>query len=283
MLDLLSNSRRRGVDLLYSNMEALLTLPVTQLTTSTYKPEHCVFVSQDPAIQVKQPTTCSQAPTLPSHAKILHTAESDDSLDDDSPFKVSSRVGKTKRRHSVPEQDKLNSDPDSEDDFVSLRTPKTTLQTKVVIRENLVSKTVKRKTLTAEERLKSLPISQCLESVSDFLDNMSYMDSFLSAPREEGESSRGIVDAVMKDGMKDELRVESQRGAQMRLEHALEIPAAVEALSFHMCGVSVADAWNKAQQLEGELGKEAATELTLPVAAHRDCYSFSQDSHCQPQ
>lgn len=282
MLDLLSNSRRRGVDLLYSNMEALLTLPVTQLTTSTYKPEHSVFVSQDPVIQDKRPTTCSQAHALPSHAKLLHTAESADCLDDGSPFKVSSRVRKTKRRHSVPEQDKLNSDTDSEDDFVSLRTPKTTTQTKV-IRESLVSKKVKRKTLTAEERLKSLPISQCLESVSDFLDNMSYVDSFLTASREESDCSRGTVDAVVKDGMKDELRVETERGAQMRLEHALEIPAAVEALSFHRCCVSVAEAWNKAQQLEGELGKEAATELTLPVAAHRDCYSFSQDSHCQPQ
>uniref|UniRef100_A0A3Q3W4D4 Cyclic nucleotide-binding domain-containing protein n=1 Tax=Mola mola TaxID=94237 RepID=A0A3Q3W4D4_MOLML len=240
---------------------------ITQLTTSTYKPEH------------SRPTTCSQAHALPSHAKLLHTAESADCLDDSSPFKVSSRVRKTKRRHSVPEQDKLNSDPDSEDDFVSLRTPKTTPQTKEVIRESLVSKKVKRKTLTAEERLKSLPISQCLESVSDFLDNMSYVDSFLTAPREEGDSSRGTVDAVVKDGMKDELRVETERGAQMRLEHALEIPAAVEALSFHRCCVSVAEAWNKAQQLEGELGKKAATELTLPVAAHRDCYSFSQDSH----
>ncbi len=66
-------------------------------------------------------------------------------------------------------------------------------------------------------------------------------------------------------------------------EHALDIQAAVEALSFHKCRVSVAEAWEKAQQLEGELGKEAAAELTLPVAAHRDGYSLTQDGPCQPQ
>ncbi|TMS14725.1 ATPase family AAA domain-containing protein 5 [Larimichthys crocea] len=40
--ELLTDSKRRGVDLLYSNMETLLPLPLTQLTTSTYKPKESV-------------------------------------------------------------------------------------------------------------------------------------------------------------------------------------------------------------------------------------------------
>ncbi|TMS14691.1 ATPase family AAA domain-containing protein 5 [Larimichthys crocea] len=81
--------------------------------------------------------------------------------------------------------------------------------------------------------------------------------------------------------MSQELRL--TRGAGRENEHFLEIPAAVEALSFHKCRLSVTDAWEKARQLEGELGKEAAGELSLPVAAHHEGYSFTQDGPCQPQ
>ncbi|KAM9345886.1 ATPase family AAA domain-containing protein 5 [Symphorus nematophorus] len=275
--ELLTNCRRRGVDLLYSNMEALLPLPLTQLTTSTYTPEQSVPVSQDqPAVNPKE---------LPSHAQLLHTAESADCLDDSSPVKMSNRMKKTKRRQRLSDQDGLQSDSDSEDGFLSLCKPQGTVQEKEEVKESGVSETVKRKPLTPEERLKSLPVSQCLDSIADFLENMSFMDSSLLAHPERGDDHRRTspVGALVKDGMTDELRVEVDRGSWVREECALQMQAAVEALSFHKCRVSVAEAWDKAQQLEGELGKEAAAEVSLPVATHREGCSFSQDSPCQPQ
>lgn len=275
------------MDLLYSNMETLLPLPLTQLTTSTYKPQQSVSVSQDhPSVSPnKLASTCLQFDTLPSRAKVLNTAESADCSDDGSPVKMSSRMRKTKRRHCLPDQDGLHSDSDSEDGFLSLCMPQSTPQAKEEVKESLVSEKVKRKPLTPEERLKSLPVSQCLGSIADFFDNMSYMYSSLFAPPESGNGHRGTlpVGAVVKDGMTDESRLEIDSGSWMRGGSALEIPAAVEALSFHKCCTSVAEALDKAQQLEGELGKEAAAELTLPVAAHRDGHSFTQDGPCQPQ
>ncbi|XP_076609751.1 ATPase family AAA domain-containing protein 5 isoform X1 [Chaetodon auriga] len=284
--ELLVNSRRQGVDLLYSNMETLLHLPLTQLTTSTYKPEQSVSVSQDhPSVNPKElPSTCPQFDMLPSHNRLLHTAESADCSDDGSPVKMSNTMRKTKRRHRLPDHDGLHSDSDSEDSFLSLRKLQGAPQVKEEVRESLFSQTVKRKPLTSEERLKSVPVSQCLESIADFLDNMSYMDSSLLTPPERGDNPRTLqVSAAVKDGMTDESRVEIDGGSWVRGERALEILAAVEALSFHKCRVSVTEAWDKAQQLEGELGKEAAAELTLPVAAHREGYSFTQDGPCQPQ
>ncbi len=269
--ELLTNSRRQGVDLLYSNMETLLPLPLTQLTTSTYTPEQSVSVSQD-----------RPSDTLPTNARLLHVAESADCSDDGSPVKVSNRMRKNKRRHRLPNQDGPHSGSDSEDGFVSLCKPQGAPQAKEEVKESLVSETVKRKPLTPAERVKSLPVSQCLESIADFLENMSYMDSSLL---EEGDSHRRMspVGAVVKDGMTDESRVETDRESWVRGERALAISAAVEALSFHKCRVSVGEAWDKAQQLEGELGKEATAELTLPVAAHREGYSFTQDGPCKPQ
>ncbi|XP_054463867.1 ATPase family AAA domain-containing protein 5 isoform X2 [Anoplopoma fimbria] len=275
--ELLANSKRRGVDLLYSNFERLLPLPLTQLTTSTFKPEQSVSAIQE--------NTSVNPEELPSHAKLLHTAESADCSDDGSPIKMSNRMRKSKKRHGLPNKDGIDSDSDSEDGFLSLCRPQGAPETKEDVKERIVLEKVKRKPLTPEERVISLPVSQCLESIAHFLDNMSYMDSSLMVHPEGGDNPRRMsaVGAVVKDGMTDESRVETERGSWERGEQVLEIPAAVEALSFHKCRASVEEIWNKVQQLEGEVGQEAAAELTLPVAAHRQGYSFTQDGPCQPQ
>ncbi|TKS91856.1 ATPase family AAA domain-containing protein 5 [Collichthys lucidus] len=276
--ELLTDSKRRGVDLLYSNMETLLPLPLTQLTTSTYKPKESVPISQDrPSVNL--PST-RLPDSLPAHARLLDTAESADCSDDGSPIKISNRMRNTKRQNRLPDRGGLDSDSDSEESFLSLCKPQSALPMKEDVKESVVLE--KRKPLTPEERLKSVPVSQCLESLADFLDNMSYMDSSLLGG-DDNHRKTSPVGAVVKDGMTDESRVETDTGSRMRNEHFLEIPAAVEALSFHKCRLSVTEAWEKAQQLEGELGKEAAGELSLPVAAHHEGYSFTQDGPCQPQ
>ncbi|XP_044186916.1 ATPase family AAA domain-containing protein 5 [Thunnus albacares] len=284
--EMLKESSRREVNLLYSNMEALLPLPLTQMTTSTHRPEQCVSVSQDhSSVDAKEvPSTSLQSDTLPSHARLLHTAESAECSDDGSPVKVSHGMRKNKKRHRLPDQDGLQSDSDSEESFQSLYKPQGAPEAKEEIKESLVSEKVKRKPLTPEERVKSLPVSQGLESIADFLDNISFMDASLLHP-EGGDIHRRMlpVSAVVKDGMTDEARFDIDRGSWVRGERNLDIQAAVEALSFHKCRVSVAEAWDKAQQLEGELGKEAAAELSLPVVHHKEGYSFTQDSPCQPQ
>ncbi|XP_053298851.1 ATPase family AAA domain-containing protein 5 [Pleuronectes platessa] len=286
--ELLIDCRRRGVDLLYSNMEKLLPLPLTQLTAPIRKPEKSVSESQDhPSVDPKKQlsSTCLPSDTLLSHAGLLHVAESGNCSDDGSPIKVSNRMKKNKRRHCLPGQDGLNSDSDSEESFLSLSKPQGDPQAKEEVKERLVSEKVRRKQLTPEERMKSLPVSQCLASIADFLDNMSYLDSSLHVHPEGGDNHSRMtpVCAVVKDGMTDESRVETDRGSWETGERVLEIQSAVEALSFHRCRCSAAEAWYKAQQLEGELGHQAAGELTLPVASHREGYSFSQEGPCKPQ
>uniref|UniRef100_A0AAZ1XQ21 AAA+ ATPase domain-containing protein n=1 Tax=Oreochromis aureus TaxID=47969 RepID=A0AAZ1XQ21_OREAU len=265
--ELLTDCKQRGVDLLYSNMEILLPLPLTHLTTSTRNPEQCASISQD------QP---SASPKEQPSSTLLST-ESADCSDSSSPVKMSNRMRKNKRRHYLPDQAGVDSDSDSEDRFLSLCKPQNAPQAK---EEFKASERAKRKPLTPEERLKSLPVSQCLESIADFLDSMSYMDSLL----DRANSHRGLspVSVVIKDGMTDESSVEIDRGSSMTAA-GLEIQAAVEALSFHKCRVSAEEAWEKTRQLEVELAKEVAAELSLPVAAHQECFSFTQDGSSQPQ
>lgn len=270
------------MDLLRSNMETLLPLPLTQLTTSACKPQSKEHLPPNPKEQ--PPPTCVQSNLQPRHARLLHAAESADCSDDGSPVKISNRMRKNKRKHCLPDKDRLNSDSDSEDGFMTLCKPQGAPQPKEEVKERVVSKMVKKKPLTPEERLKNIPVSQCLESMADFLDNMSYTDS-LHAHIDGGDIHRRAppVGAVVKDGMTDESRVETDTGRWVGEEHVLEVQAAVEAISFHKCRRSIADAWDKAKQLEGELGEEAAAELTLPVAPHLEGHSFTQDGPCEPQ
>lgn len=274
--DLLTNCKRRGVELLYSNMEALLPLPHTQLTTSASKPKQTLSKSQDcPSVTQTEPPSPS---SLSSPASLRATAEWMASSDDSSPIKVSSIMRKTRKRYCLPGQDGLDSD--SEDDFVSLHKPHIFSRSKEDVRESSVCSSVKRNPLTPEERLKSLPVSQCLQSLGEFFDDLSCMDSSLGALPKVGDFTAG---ALVKDGMTDEARVEMDRGSWRSGEHSLEIAAAVEALSFQKCCSAAAEAWDKAKQFEGVLREEAEAELTLPVAVHCDSYSYTQEGPCHPQ
>lgn len=262
--ELLTDSRRRGVDLLYSNMETLLPLPLTQFTSSTFKPEQSTSQHNPSGTPEETPALCPLSSAEPPPAA--------ESADDASPVKVSHQMRKTKRQHRLPE-----SDSDSEDGFMSLCKSQETPRVKEEeTRASVVKEVVKRKPLTPEEKLKSLPVSQCLGSIADFLDDMSYMDSSLLPPPDVRQPLP--AGAAVKDGMTDESRVESD--SPMR---GGEIPAVIEALSFHKCLAAVTEAWDRCQQLEGELGREAAGELSLPVAAHRCSHSFIPDGPCQPQ
>lgn len=201
-----------------------------------------------------------------------------ESSDDGSPIKVSTIMLKTRKRHCLPGQD--SQDSDSEDDFVSIPKPQIFSQLKEDVRESAVCSPVKRKPLTPEERLKSLPVSQCLQSLGEFFDDLSCMDSSVGALPKVGDFTAG---ALVKDGMTDEVRVDLDRGSWRSNEHSLEMAAAVEALSFQKCCSSAAEAWDKAKQFEGSLREEAEAELTLPVAVHYDSYSYAQEGPCHPQ
>ncbi|MED6266509.1 hypothetical protein CHARACLAT_002871 [Characodon lateralis] len=285
--ELLEDGRRRGVDLLYSNMENLLPLPLTQLSTSELsKPKRCLSVSQDlgsMSSKRRLPAASPQSETLHPAVGSLHAAESAEFSDSCSPVKVSSRMKKNKKRHHLPTRNGLHSDSDSEDGFPSLCKTQKDPQTEE-FKERVVSERVNRKPLTTEQRMKSVPVSQCLQSIGDFWDNMSHVDSsLLFHPDGLNSYRRSSVSAVIKDGMTDESRIETGRGSWSTGSRVLEIQAAVEALSFHKCRASVTDAWDKMQRLDGDLRNEATEELTLPLATQREDYSFTQDGLSHPQ
>lgn len=267
-LRLVTLSRQQGVDLLYSNMEALLPLPLTTLTVSSHKrqPLPPPALNQSSGSPVKPPK-------LPSRSKLLDTEED---FSDASPVKVSNRMKKNRRRHCPSEQGVLQSDSDSEDGFLSIKRQSTPqVQEDVTV---VPPKLVKKK-LGHEELLKSVPVSQCLQSLADFMDDMSLVD-LLS--HKDCNVQHMLDSAYVKDGLTDEARIDTERRSGPLLECASEIGSQVQCLSFTKCCTSVRDAWHTVQQLDGELREEAAAQLTLPVASHNEGYTFTQHGLSHP-
>ncbi|XP_073688682.1 ATPase family AAA domain-containing protein 5 [Garra rufa] len=269
--DLLSEVHRRGVNLLYSNMECLLPLPTRLLPQSTLKSQ-------------PTPNPQSHPQQLP---QIVRLEVLEEPSDDGSPLKVSSRM---RGRKKMGNKDVFQSDSESEDDLLSLpKTSRDPAQSTNVEPAN-VSKAApmkpRRVVLSEAEKKKSKPVLQCLSSLAEYMDHMSFLDSSLHCQALQREGSCrphdiGWTGAEVKSGMTDDIRLECV--SQVNGVNVDEIHAALGHLSFRKCKAVVSEAWDSAQQLEEEIRKDAEVELTLPVAPHKDGFSLAQTTPCDPR
>ncbi len=127
---------------------------------------------------------------------------------------------------------------------------------------------------------------QCLSSLAEYMDHMSFLDSSLHyQPLQTEGSCRpqvfGWTGAEVKSGMTDDIRLECV--SRVNGVNVDEIHAALGHLSFRKCKAIVSEAWDRAQQLEEEIRREAEEELTLPVAPHKDGFSLTQTTSCDPR
>ncbi|KAJ8264082.1 hypothetical protein GJAV_G00144890 [Gymnothorax javanicus] len=267
--ELLVESWERRVDLLYSNMEELLPLPVCT--------RQAPLLSQQGALK---PEPGSSAPP-----------------EDESPVKRSSR-----RRLSLKERDLFESDSDSDDCFLSLPKLEKASNSEApsagadgselaAAREEppAGSGSCRQRKVdrSPEEQRSSELLSRCLGSLAEFMDHMSFLDSSVEHRRWQPEGACrpgafGWAGAEVKSGLWDEARVEDGSGAGR--ESSAQIRAAVEGLSFRRCESSVSQVWAQAQELREDLGGESQllNQLTLPVGPHRTALSVCQTSPCQP-
>ncbi|XP_058848280.1 ATPase family AAA domain-containing protein 5-like isoform X2 [Acipenser ruthenus] len=275
-LQLLAECRGTRLDFTYSNLELLLPLPVRFLPESNEKPP------AEEADPEPEPMALSQKADIPLES--VGSAEP-------SPLKVSSRM-KRKRRLELllDDRDLFQSDSDSEDSFQSLPPTAPTSHAKEnPIKSDAASKPafVKpvKKPQTPAEHTCSRLVSQCLDSLSEFLDHMSFLDSSLLKEHVEKEGpckwdqSRWSA-AEIKNGLSDERRSEGCDWWGSR--SSAEIKVAVEALSFQKCRTVISEAMEGTLSQCKELGKDPTEELTLPVSAHRNGVSFIQSAPCKP-
>ncbi|XP_036425585.1 ATPase family AAA domain-containing protein 5b [Colossoma macropomum] len=115
---------------------------------------------------------------------------------------------------------------------------------------------------SAEESSSKL-VSCCLESLAQFFDTMSFLDSCiykqqLQVPGQCQSGPQGWMGAKLTDSLVDELREEE---VNPHLECSYELLAVLESLGFHQCRGELSETLRKAEKLKEVMGGERFTHL----------------------
>uniref|UniRef100_A0A3Q3E920 ATPase family AAA domain-containing protein 5-like n=1 Tax=Labrus bergylta TaxID=56723 RepID=A0A3Q3E920_9LABR len=129
-------------------------------------------------------------------------------------------------------------------------------------------------------------VTDCLDTLTDFFDLMSYIDATVPAamPVVSGACKPEVfvwTGAEIKDGLLDEMREEEEGGRSWSQEMLLDFQSAVEGLGSHRCCCCwQSKVWSEAQKHRQELGdtewRRLVERLTPPVSLNRHIYSPSQ-------
>lgn len=260
-MEILTESWRRGVALLYSNLELLLPLPVRTQPSPLLTPK-----------KVTRPRLQSE-PTPPD----IHHPQIPLILDQTSPVKVSSG-SRLRRKKSVPTSDSRSAQ------SMLVKPYRASLSLRAHPSVSNITETFNDKLQT--EKADGL-VYHCLDAITDFMDLMSFIDTSLpsESPHKAGPCRPGAflwTGAEVKDGLLDEMR-EEDGGCWWWCERTLEIQAAVEGLGFHRCLARVSEGWAGSQRLEGEQRGRVMENLTLPVTPPRQSFNVSQTTFCDPR
>ncbi|KAJ8283691.1 hypothetical protein COCON_G00025410 [Conger conger] len=244
--ELLVESWGRGVDLLYSNMEELLPLPVCALQGA--------LLSQQGA-----PKPQSAAPS-----------------EDCSPVKTSSRMQRRKRLR-LQDRALFQCDSDSDDDgFLSLPKPRSGPTSGA--EEPSAAAGDGPQPDPARENPPAGSGSPRPRGAGRSPEERRSSELRQRWPAEGG--AFGWTGAAVKDGLSDEPRAEDPGRAGW--ESSAQIRALVEGMSFQKCQARVAEVWSEARGTQEEAAEPAASQLSLPVGPHRTGLSFCQTSPCEP-
>ncbi|KAI4555908.1 hypothetical protein MJT46_014531 [Ovis ammon polii x Ovis aries] len=273
LIHLLTEFQMQNVDFLYSNLEFILPLPVDTIpeTENSSVPS----INVDPNAATENMRCLAGTPfgrekplkksPKKKHKKKIVTLDDSDLFDSEldisgeciSLYSASSNLEERKARdkESNPETKKLNKRLESNVESIP-RPPPT----------------------PAEEKC-SVLVSHCLNSLTELMDNMSFLDALLMDVREQrefGKDDFGWTNGKVKSGLCDEFSLESSDG--WTSQRSGEIKAAVEALSFSKCSSTISKALETSLNSCKKLGRDPTKELTFYISQRRNNVCFSQSA-----
>ncbi|NWV85488.1 ATAD5 protein, partial [Dasyornis broadbenti] len=264
LMQLLTEFQMKHVDFIYSNLELILPLPVQVLSNQSEAsksiPERTTIVSSK---NRSTKSSCSEK---------------------SSPGKRSKKTKSQKRLEILDDSDLFDTELNYSAEFLTLPSDSPTSCAEINKKESklLVHKEQKEvKTKTSANEKRSAAAFQCLNSLTEFVENMSFLDCCVNTnTREPLEFSKNEefnwTNAKIRNGLCDEFSIENTDWWSS--QSCSEIKAAVEALSFTKSSVNIS------QNLEPFLSTSKTSEsdqlkgLSLPVSNTRNCISFSQSA-----
>ncbi|MXQ84545.1 hypothetical protein E5288_WYG020835 [Bos mutus] len=243
LIHLLTEFQMQDVDFLYSNLEFILPLPVDII------PE-----AENSSVSSINVNTSAAAENMRCLAGTPFEREK--------PLKKLPKKKHKKKIVTLDDSDLFDSELDISDEC---------------IQSNVES--IPRPPTTPAEKKCSVLVSHCLNSLTEFMDNMSFLDALLMDVREQrefGKDDFGWTNGKVKSGLCDEFSLESSDG--WTSQRSGEIKAAVEALSFTECSSAISKALEKSLNSCKKLGRDPTKELTFYISQRRNNVRFSQSA-----
>ncbi|KAF3816644.1 hypothetical protein GH733_013992 [Mirounga leonina] len=272
-IQLLTEFRMQNVDFLYSNLEFILPLPVRII------PETENFGGASVSVDTSAAT---------KNMKCLARKHSEG----EKPSKKPQKKKQKKKMVTLDDSDLFDTELDFSNEFLSLspapsssnseeskardkeRNPETKKLNKC-LESNMESIPCSPKT-PAEEKCSAL-VSHCLNSLTEFMDNMSFLDALLTDVGEQKEFGQNDFSWTnVKSGLCDEFSLEASDG--WTSQSSGELKAAVEALSFTKCSSTISKALETSLNSCKKSGRDPTKELTLYVSQKRSNVYFSQSA-----
>uniref|UniRef100_A0A8C3UHS7 ATPase family AAA domain containing 5 n=1 Tax=Catharus ustulatus TaxID=91951 RepID=A0A8C3UHS7_CATUS len=262
LMQLLTEFQMKHVDFVYSNLELVLPLPVQVLSNQS-----------DASKSILERTT-----VVSSKERSTKSSCSGKS----SPGKRSKKTKAQKRLEILDDSDLFDSELNYSAEFITL--PSDSLKSCAEINKKesklLVHKEQKEvKTKTSANGKMSAVVSQCLNSLTEFVENMSFLDCCVNTnTREPLEFSKSEeyhwTNAKIRNGLCDEFSIENTDWWSS--QRCSEIKAAIEALSFTKSSDSISQNLESFLSTSKTPASDTLKGLTLPVSDTRNCISFSQ-------
>ncbi|KGL89360.1 ATPase family AAA domain-containing protein 5, partial [Charadrius vociferus] len=264
LTQLLTEFQMKKVDFIYSNLELILPLPVQVVSNQS---EACNSILERTTI-----------------VSLKNRSTNNYCSGNSSPAKKSKKTKNQKRLDVLDDSDLFDTGLNYSAEFITLPSDSPTSGAEVNKEEskllmNKEEKEIRTKTSASEKR--SALVFQCLNSLSEFVENMSFLDCCVNTNTKEPlefskDEGFNWTNGKMKNGLCDEFSIENTDWWSS--QSCSEIKAAIEALSFNKCSVNIS------QNLESSLSTSKTPEsdqlegLTLPISNTRNNVSFSQSA-----
>ncbi|TEA32045.1 hypothetical protein DBR06_SOUSAS25810006, partial [Sousa chinensis] len=274
LIQLLTEFQMRNVDFLYSNLEFILPLPVNII------PETENFSGSSVSVDTNAATK-----NMKCLARKLSEGEK--------PLKKSQKKKHKKKMVILDDSDLFDTELDFSDEFIRLSSASSPNSEESKARDKESNPETKKLNTCLESNVESIPrspktpaekkysvlVSHCLNSLTEFMDNMSFLDALLTDVREHrefGKNDFGWTNGKVKSGLCDEFSLESSDG--WTSQSSGELKAAVEALSFTKCSSTISKALETSLNSCKKVGRDPTKELTFYVSQKRNNVHFSQSA-----
>ncbi|XP_025923241.1 ATPase family AAA domain-containing protein 5 isoform X3 [Apteryx rowi] len=262
LIQLLTEFQMKKVDFIYSNLEYILPLPVHVL------PNQCEASN---SILERTTVVSSNNRSINSYC----TGKS-------SSGKKSKKTKNQKKLDILDDSDLFDTGLNYSAEFITLPSDSPISCAEVNKEElKLMDKEEEKmeiKKKTASEKRSAL-VFQCLNSLTEFVENMSFLDCCINTNTKEPlefskDEGFNWTNGKIKNGLCDEFSIENTDW--WNSQSCSELKATIEALSFHKCSVNIS------KHLEASLGTSKTPEsdelegLTLRISNTRNYVSLSQ-------